>query len=424
MRALFISANTERINLPTMPLGLACVAEATRQAGHAITLIDLMAERVPEEKIRRVAEEFDPEVIGISLRNVDDQDMAAPRFLMDQAREVVVACRRFSHAPIVLGGAGYSIFPASALEYLGADMGIQGEGEGIFPRLLEGLEQGRSVAHLPGLFLPGRTPQNGPAYERDLDRFPLPQADLLSTSGYQKADLWLPVQTRRGCPMQCSYCSTETIEGRLIRRRSPASVVAWLSLCVDRGFCRFHFVDNTFNLPPAYARDLCARICEASLNVKWRGILYPGGVDERLVRAMKQAGCVEVSLGFESGATPTLKALNKRFTLDDIRYAARVLGEYGIERMGFLLLGGPGETRSTVTESLRFLDSLHLESNQITVGIRIYPYTRLADIAYEEGVVAPGDDLFFPRFYMIPHLYEWMKQTVAEWRKDRPHWMV
>jgi len=88
MRALFISANTERINVPTMPLGLACVAEATRRAGHEIFLVDLMAESDPGDKIRRVIADFRPEIIGISIRNVDDQDMAKPRFLVDRARGV------------------------------------------------------------------------------------------------------------------------------------------------------------------------------------------------------------------------------------------------------------------------------------------------------------------------------------------------
>ena len=82
-----------------------------------------------EEAIRS----FQPEVIGVSVRNIDDQSMEQGRFLLDQAKEVVRLCRGFSAAPIVIGGAGYSIFPESALEYLGADMGIQGEGEAAFP---------------------------------------------------------------------------------------------------------------------------------------------------------------------------------------------------------------------------------------------------------------------------------------------------
>jgi radical SAM superfamily enzyme YgiQ (UPF0313 family) len=89
------------------------------------------------------------DTFGVSVRNIDDQSM-------DQAKEVVRRCRGFLAAPIVIGGAAYSIFPESALEYLGADMGIQGEGEAGFPMLLERIETRRDLAGIPGLHLPRR----------------------------------------------------------------------------------------------------------------------------------------------------------------------------------------------------------------------------------------------------------------------------
>ena len=133
MPVLLISANREEINMRTLPLGLACVAAATRKAGHEVALVDLMEEENPLESVRRAVEGLDPEAIGLSVRNIDDQKMEPARFLLDRTKEVVSLCRRLSPVPIVLGGAGYSIFPEQALDYLEADMGIQGEGEGTFP---------------------------------------------------------------------------------------------------------------------------------------------------------------------------------------------------------------------------------------------------------------------------------------------------
>jgi radical SAM superfamily enzyme YgiQ (UPF0313 family) len=72
--------------------------------------------------------------------------------------------------------------------------------------------------------------------------------------------------------------------------------------------------------------------------------------------------------------------------------------------MGFLLLGGPGETRETVEESLAFADSLRLEALKTTVGIRIYPGTPLARRAVQDGMISPEDDLLQPRFYLTPGL--------------------
>jgi hypothetical protein len=126
MRVLFVSANKEEINMPTYPLGLACVAEATQRAGHHVELVDLMGVTDPCSVLGEAIHGLHPEVVGISVRNIDDQNEQNPRFLLDQVREAIADCRRLSDAPIILGGAGYSIFPESALKYLGADMGIQG----------------------------------------------------------------------------------------------------------------------------------------------------------------------------------------------------------------------------------------------------------------------------------------------------------
>jgi radical SAM superfamily enzyme YgiQ (UPF0313 family) len=422
MRVLFVSANTEKINMPTFPLGLACVAQATLRARYDLKWLDLMAKGDTGPVIREAIETFEPDVIGISVRNVDDQNMANPRFLLGQAKEVVAHCRNLSKALIVLGGAGYSMFPQSALDYLAADMGVQGEGESVFPALLESLEKGRSLSGLPGLYLRGRGLQGKRSFVKDLDRFPSPAPRLFSTSAYEGEDFWIPVQTRRGCPMRCSYCSTESIEGHAIRKRSPELVIRWLGAWVEAGFRNLQFVDNTFNLPPSYAVTLCSHLASAPFQVSWRCILYPGEIEERLVRAMAGAGCREVSLGFESGCDTILRKMNKRFTTQHVRHAVKMLSDHGIRTMGFLMLGAPGETRDTAEESLDFVEELRLNALKITIGIRIYPDTKLAKIASEEGVISPGDDLLFPRFYTAKGLEKWLRKTVQDRIKKQPNW--
>ena len=158
MRVLFISANREEINMLVVPMGLGSVAESTRQAGHDVRLLDLMAKPDVKPPVEEAIREFDPHIIGVSVRNIDDQNMEAPSFLLDQAKEVICCCRKISKAPIVLGGAGYSMFPQSALEYLAADMGIQGEGEIAFPALLNCVQESLPVSGVPGLYLSGGGP--------------------------------------------------------------------------------------------------------------------------------------------------------------------------------------------------------------------------------------------------------------------------
>jgi radical SAM superfamily enzyme YgiQ (UPF0313 family) len=425
MKILLISANTEQINMPTLPLGLACVAAATRKAGHEVAYLDLMAQEDVQEVIKEAMEERSPDVVGISVRNIDDQVMDNPAFLLEQVKEVVASCRSLSDAPIVLGGAGYSMYPESALEYLGADMGIQGEGEVAFPTLLDKIQRDDDLSDTPGLYLPGRGLQAERAFSKNLDAFPFPEDHLWSSSSItENAEFLLPFQTRRGCPLKCSYCSTPTIEGRILRKRAPALVVEEIARQAEKGFDRFFFVDNIFNLPVSYATELCQQLAAAELDITWRCILYPWKVDEKLVRLMVKAGCREVSLGFESGCEPILQGMNKRYNSQDVRRITQILGDHGIHRMGFLLLGGPGETKESVEESLQFADSLDLEVVKVTTGIRIYPHTALARIALADGVISEDDDLLQPRFYLAKGLEDWLPETVHSWLAERPNWVT
>ena len=413
MRVLLVASNTERINMVTLPLGLGLVAAATRRAGHEVTFLDLLNENDPDAAVRRAIEAARPEVVGISVRNIDDQSRDSPRFLLEQVRPVVETCRSCSHATIVLGGAGYSIFPEAALAYLGADVGVGGDGEAAFPTLLERLQAGRDPSDIPGVRVRGRRTETEPVFLRELDAFPL-WDDVLESPAYAaRPDLWVPIQSRRGCPNDCSYCSTARIQGRRIRARSPRQVAQRVADLAQRGFRRFYFVDNSFNIPERHAFETCRWLKELAPGATWRCILYPHRVREELVRAMAESGCAEVSLGFESGSERVLREMNKRFIPDDVRATSDLLAAHGIRRMGFLLLGGPGETRETVEESLAFAESLRLESLKITVGIRIYPGTPLARRAVEEGVTSGDDDLLFPRFYLATGLEPWIQERVA-----------
>ena len=422
MKVLFISANREDINMPTLPMGLGCVAAATQKDGHDVRFVDLLTTGDIHAMINKTIDEFAPQVIGISVRNIDDQVMDSTQFMLDQAKEVVALCRTRSPAPIVLGGAGYSIFPQSALAYVGADMGIQGEGETAFAVLLKHIEQQADLSKVPGLYLPGRGLQAKRAYIKDLDTLPFPEPSLMLSAGLQEKRYWLPFQTRRGCPLDCSYCSTATIEGHLLRQRSPEAVVGELTRWVAAGFNQVYFVDNTFNLPQSYALDLCRRLAAASLDITWRCILYPHKISEDLVKTMARAGCCEVSMGFESGDNDMLQAMNKRFDTGDIRRASKILADYGIRRMGFLMLGGPGESRESVAHSFDFVESLDLDALKITRGIRIYPHTQLAKTAVEEGLIRADDDLLFPRFYMVKELKPWLEKCVRAQVKNHPNW--
>jgi radical SAM superfamily enzyme YgiQ (UPF0313 family) len=404
MKVLLISANTEKVSMATMPVGLACVATAVRQAGHETSFLDLMSVPDAMAAIQESIAEFSPDVIGISVRNIDDQSMQSPRFMLEQVRPVIKGCRDCTSVPIVLGGAAYSLLPGEVLEYLDADFGIIGDGEVAFPMLLDKLLHKQDPSLIPGVVIAGQARYIEPVFPENMGLLPLPEEELWKNMDPNDFDLWVPVQSRRGCPNDCSYCATFLIQGRKIRTRSPLSVVQHIAHVASYGFRKFYFVDNSFNIPESYALDLCHHLRSLKPKVSWRCILYPHHVKEELVRQMAEAGCIEVSLGFESGSNRILHEMNKRFSPEEVRQISELLAAYNIRRMGFLLLGGPGETRDTVEESIAFAESLHLDQLRTTVGIRIYAGTPLAQRARQDGLITPDDTLLLPRFYLAPVL--------------------
>ncbi|MBI4765871.1 MAG: cobalamin B12-binding domain-containing protein [Deltaproteobacteria bacterium] len=424
MRVLLISANREEINMRTLPLGLACVAAATRKQGHEVMLLDLMEEENPIESVQKGIHLFDPEVIGLSIRNIDDQKMEPACFLLDRNQEIISLCRQLSPAPIILGGAGFSIFPEQTLEYLEADMGIQGEGEAVFPELVDRLHRKEDLSGLPGLYLRGRGLQGQRTFVPNLDTLPWPNVFSWFGPVRNLNKSWMTVQTRRGCPMDCSYCSTATIEGKTIRMRSPEAVAEDIANQMAAGLEQFYFTDNIFNIPPDYAKALCRQLIGLKTKPCWVCILYPGKVDRELAGLMAEAGCLNTSIGFESGSESVLRSLNKHFSFSEVRQTSQILGDQGIKRMGFLLLGGPGETKATVEESLKFADSLPLEGLKITVGIRIYPGTSLARTALQEGVITEKTNLLMPTFYLARGLEDWLYSTVKRWIAEKPNWLM
>jgi radical SAM superfamily enzyme YgiQ (UPF0313 family) len=220
VRVLLISANTEMTDMVPLPLGLNCVAVAARNAGHDVRMLDLMGSGDSRSLLRDAIEPFRPGVIGISVRNIDDQNRSEPRFLLEPVRDMIALCRTLSAAPVVVGGAGYSIFPEAALRFLNANFGVCGDGEVAFTELLRSLERGDAPTGIAGLRIPGEKVRGEDVVRPRLETLPLPDPSLWAVPAGRAGELWLPFQTRRGCPLACSYCSTPLIEGTAIRKRT------------------------------------------------------------------------------------------------------------------------------------------------------------------------------------------------------------
>ncbi|MBC7230629.1 MAG: cobalamin B12-binding domain-containing protein [Actinobacteria bacterium] len=425
MRVLLISENRCRENLVPFPLGVACIASASRQAGHEVSCLDLMFSRDPvEDTIERVRS-FQPDCIGLSVRNIDNQDAHRSEFYLPGVKEIADAAASVSAAPIILGGAGFTIFPLECLEYLGLEMGIVGEGERSFTELLRRLEAGLPIEDLPGLALrrDGVARVNPPGPHAWPGLFPPPERELLEVRRYRfqpgsDPPFVVNLQSRRGCHMRCIYCTSPTVEGRAVRVRDAGSVAdELLSLQDEHGLGFAAFVDSLFNHPRDYTRELCAEIASRRPAIRWYANLNPLYCDLDTMRLMREAGCVGLSIGNESGSEDILASLRKGFTKKEVVSAVSEAKRLGFRVNCFLLLGGPGENERTIRESVELMHELEPDMLSVTVGIRIYPGCELHDIALREGVVEPRQNLLFPAFYLSPDvepwLYDYMKEECA-----------
>ena len=219
----------------------------------------------------------------------------------------------------------------------------------------------------------------------------------------------IPVQSRRGCPMKCVYCTTPRLEGAATRAWAPEQVASWLAHWHEQwGLTRFYFVDNIFNCPPAYGRRLCRAIKELRLPLDWSCLINPAFPDPELFHLIRAAGGAMVQVGNESGSELVLTGLGKGFDRNQVELTLKLLEAADLPYTCFLLLGGPGETPETVQESVAFLERYEPKMVNLKVGIRIHPGLPLHRLALAEGVVRPADNLLWPRFYLAPAIREWI----------------
>ncbi len=216
-KVLLISLNRCDNPYPVFPLGLACLEAALHPAGYQTRWLDQQADA---QSVPDVLASFQPDFVGISLRNIDDVVIKRRETFFDPLPELTRQVRAACAAPVILGGSGFSIFPQALLQLAGADFGIQGEGEASLPALLRALEQRADCSAIPGLVYR----RNGgivanPAQWLNLAGLnPAIRPDSV-TDYYLRATSMLNIQTQRGCSSHCEYCTYPAIEGARFRRR-------------------------------------------------------------------------------------------------------------------------------------------------------------------------------------------------------------
>lgn len=417
MRILLISQNREKVPYPVLPIGLCYVAEALEKAGHHVRMLDLCF----DGDIRRGFDGFTPDLVGIGIRNMDNCDYWRPKNFIPDARLLVETCRSLSPAPILIGGSAVSVMPAEILKAVGADWAIAGDGERAAVEFAAALAKGVDPRPLPGVC---SLNADGSVRVNPQNRVPVLDVNLpprmyrwVDVRPYLKFEGVYPLQSKRGCALKCIYCTYTNIEGRLYRMKSGEHMADEIQDVMESSPVRdFEFVDSTFNLPESHALDICDAVIRRKLGARFIGSgLNPVSVSEKLLERMKAAGFSSLICTAESASDTVIGNLQKGFTRKHIERIAQLTRKVGLRTLWIFLVGGPGETKETVLESLDFFHR-HTAPGDVAFvsnGIRIYPNTAMSRIALAEGVIQTEAELVEPRFYFSPGLdREWLHDTM------------
>ena len=423
MKVLLISVNRERMPFPVFPLGLAYIAKVLKDEGHLIEVIDLcFSQEVPAD-LKSVLRRFQPDLIGISLRNLDNLTYPTSVSYLKEVDDVIEICRQFTSSRLVIGGSGYSLAPRELLQHFDVDFGVVGEGEGVFVQLVKHLEKEVPISPSPH-FLIKEKPFPSLIEGARVSSIQSPDRSLFETHRYLEEGGMGNIQTKRGCPFSCIYCTYPLLEGNKVRLRKTEDVVEEIQHLVEEGVDYVYFVDDIFNYPPAFAEALCQEMVRRKVNVKWSAFVNPGFLNEALLQRMKEAGCDGIEFGTDSGSPRMIESYGKSFTQGDIIQASEICSKLQVNQCHYLLFGGPGEDEETIEESFHLMDELDPTAVIAMPGVRIYPGTELERIALSEDVIRQEANLIYPHFYISPKLGGRLKEIVQEKALARQRWIV
>lgn len=424
MRILLISANREKSPYPVAPIGLAYVALPLLKNGYSAEILDLCFTQDIDAGIKDAITRVNPDIIGISIRNADNLTYPKSVFYLPDIKAFVDKLKSLN-IPIVVGGSGFSLFPEAILRYLALEFGIVGEGETAFKEFVERLENDEDVYDIPNLaYLKyDRFHQNPIRFAKD---FSSPARELLDNERYFNFGGMANIQTKRGCPFKCIYCTYPYLDGNRIRCRDVDDILDELEGMINKyGLDYIFFVDDIFNHPIDHATGICEGIIKRDLKINWTCFATPNGITKDLLKLMKDAGCKGVEFGTDAASRKTLQNMGKSFTLDDVRKISRLCDDAGIEAAHYLILGGPGETEETLEETFSFMDEINPRAVIAMTGIRIYPNTELEKMSISEGIIKKGEDILSPRFYISPLIGEDnLLMKVKSYAVNQPNWIV
>ena len=412
MRVLMIQTpSVEEISQERVyPIGIVLLAGHLQSHGHEVDILDMNLERDPFGALKEKLLTFQPEAIGLSLRNIDPLGNKTSSLIAPFIVTVRFIAAVLPQAKLIVGGTGFSLFPERLmLEIPELDYGIVGEAEVSFPALLRSID---NPPPLPGLCWRegSRVRVAPPATDFDMTNYVPANRLLLDPALYQGINNYVPtigIEAKRGCALNCAYCVYPQLQGKRLRCRPTAAVVDEMELLhKGYGIKSFHFTDPVLNVPHGHLEGICEEILRRKLKVRWDGFMREDQLNEKNVALYERAGCECFSFSPDGLCQESLDVLGKNLSEAQILKAASLVAQTDVVSVYHFMVNVPGETEKTCQKSIQFVERLYeTHSKKKNLGtiilnnIRILPGTRIEGIARAQGVIDSETDLLYPTYY-------------------------
>ncbi|MHA1791361.1 MAG: B12-binding domain-containing radical SAM protein [Promethearchaeota archaeon] len=365
-------------------LGLAMIAAVLLKAGHEVKVFDATAEKLNIHELTKKIKEFNPDVIGITANvAIAYKSVLTAKWLK----------RKFPLARMILGGPWASIEYEKLLNERAADFVVIGEGEKTIVELIDAIENEKGFTDIPGIaFNEEGSIQltNTRDFINDLDSLPFPAWELFPPPKKYffntKGKNFYPIMTSRGCPYGCINC-TKVIHGYKIRKRSIDSVVEEIIYLHERfKASTFLIIDDNFNHDVKRAEEICEKIAKLPFKTRFHfsNGIRADKISPKLAWLFKEIGVYDVCLGIESGNQDIVYKIGKNLKLENVIRAVKLLKKVNIFTTGFIMIGLPFETLSTVMDTKRFILTSGLDDAHIFKVIP-FPGTKMFEIFKEKG---------------------------------------
>lgn len=417
---LLVSANRLTNPYPVYPIGISYLQTYLTEhlVGLEVKIFDINLSSIGE--LIELLKTDNPDYIGVSIRNIDGANSLDRTSFIPGYKEIIDVIRANSEGVIIMGGAGFSIYPEVLLSLLGPDYGIIGEGEESLKNLLQSLILGTDLLGIEGLVFRTNNGVTVNAHKKYLSSLELGFNEELSHFYWERSGM-LNIQTKRGCCYNCIYCSYPIIDGRQVRTLDPDLIVETMAkLYRDKGINYVFFTDSVFNIHNDYNIELAQKIIKSGIKVNWGAYFSPHNLTDEMLAIFKRSGLKHIEFGTESFSTEQMHRYGKTFSFEDVLLNSNRCLKHNIYYAHFLILGGIGETKKTLKETMENADKIRFSVFFPYIGMRIYPGTPLHKMAIAEGKISINDSLLEPTYYLADgfdydECKKWALETGKAW---------